>query len=721
MKKALSLAMAGVMAVSTSVVATAAETDSAVAEMLAMVKERITVSDDISEFDYAASKQGPVTVYDFNWSTPRGAEEYKSVSVTAYRNIITSYHTYSGKDTWRDTRTLAKLTSDQLYSKAVSAVKQLNPTVASSIKVDKSSLYMNVYSTDASFQVYRVKNGIPVKGDSGRIVLDKDTGELVSFHISWHPKAAFKSKKGVLSEDEAWQKYGELISLAPRYEIDYDWEKDEFTSRLVYRQTDYGEINAFTGARSDFVSDGFYGDETEEICEEDAAENPATGGADKGNGFTEQELAEITKDLPYANEAAIAKLVKSNKYLTFDDGMVLDWDDVYKQKLGGEEKYIYSACFTTQTKEDYFEEEYFEEPIIIEYEEGTVEVAAEEEVGYDSTFYITVNAETGEIISYNYYTGEDTVADSYDMAKADKLAEKIMKSLAPDHVADYTDYSNGENSWETTVNENGRKVNKTQYYGSSHWFRRVANGIIVNGNYVLMTLDADMRLTSYSLEYTDVEFADPAEMLTADEALAKFRESHDLELYYKARTGKTKTATVLVYGADEDVYCDAFTGEQIWYWYNENNGNDLSGINDPTVFRKAKALDDNGIFIADGKFTENTPVSKDNFVSMMGFIGESGYPKGDTALPSGRKFSDDSFTLTRGDAMVLFTTFKCGNSVADIKGIFKNPFTDVKDDDSYLGYYAIAYALGATSGDKLNAGADYTYGELINLIYDSMT
>lgn len=721
MKKALSLALAGVMAVSTSVVATAAETDSAVAEMLAMVKERITVAEDISEFDYGASKQGPVTVYNFNWSTPRGAEQYKSVSVTAYSSIITSYHTYSGKETWRDAPALAKLTSDQLYSKAVSAVKQLNPTVASSIKVDKSSLYMNVHSTNASFQVYRVKNGVPVKGDSGRIVLNKDTGELVSFSISWHPKAAFKSKKGVLSEDEAWQKYGELISLAPRYEIEYDWEKDEFTSRLVYRQSDYGEINAFTGARSDFISDGFYGDETEEACEEDFADMDA-GGGNKNNAFTEQELAEITKNLPYANEAAIVKLVKSNKYLTFDDGMVLSWDNVYKQKLGGEEKYIYNACFSTQTKEDYFEE-----PIIIDCDEGTVEVAfedsvaAEEDVGYDSSFYITVNAETGELISYNYYTGEDTVTDSYDMEKADKLAEKIMKSLAPTHVADYTYYTSSQSTAETTVNVNGKKINKTTYYGSSHTFGRVANGIPVSGNCAQMWFDGKMRLTNYSIDYTNVEFTDPAGMLTADEALAKFRESHDLELYYKARTGKTKTATVLVYGADEDVYCDAFTGEQLWYWHYDNNDNDLSGITDPTVLRKAKVLDDNGIFIVDGKFTENTPVSRDNFVSMMGFIGESGYPKSDTALPSGRKFGGESFTLTRGDAMTLFTTFKCGNSVADIKGIFKNPFTDVKDDDSWLGYYAIAYALGATSGDKLNATADYTYGELINLVYDSMT
>lgn len=715
MKKALSLALAGVMAVSTSVVASAAETDSAAEEILAMVKERVTVADEISEFDYSASKQGPVTVYNFNWSTPSGAQEYKGVSVTAYSSVITSYYTYGGKESWRDTPALAKLSSDRLYSKAVSAVKQLNPTVASSIKVDKSSLFMYPHSANASFQVYRVKNGVPVNGDSGKIVLDKDTGELVSFSISWHPKAAFQSKKGVLSEDEAWQKYGELISLAPRYEIDYDWEKDEYTSRLVYFQSEYGEINAFTGAKSDFEADGFYGDTNDMMFDEAAeAENPATGSADKGSAFTPQELAEITKDLPYANEDAIVKLVKSNKYLTFDDGMVLDWDNVYKEKRGGEEKYIYNACFSTQTKEDYFEQ-----PIIIDYDEGTVEAAAEEEVDYDSSFYIMVDAQTGELLSYNYYTGEYIVADSYDMEKADKLAEEIMKSFAPTHVADYTDYTSSESTAETTVNENGKKINKTSYYGSVHTFGRVANGIPVSGNSAQMWFDGKMRLTSYNLAYADVEFVDPEGMLTADEALAKFRESCDLELYYKARTGKTKTATVLVYGADDTVYCDAFTGEQIRNW-NVTNENDLSGITDPTTLSKAKALDDNGIFITDGKFTENTPVSKDSFVSMMGYIGES-YPKKDTALPSGHKFADDSFTLTRGDAMVLFTTFKCGNSVADIKGIFKNPFTDVKDDDSYLGCYAIAYALGATSGDKLNAGADYTYGELINLVYDSMT
>ncbi len=704
MKKALSLAMAGVMAISTSVVASAAETDSELASMLSMVKQRINVSEDISEFSYSVENGGPLAIYYFNWNTPRGADEYKSVNVTAYGSVITQYSKYDSNTSYSKTPSLAKLTSDQLYSYAVKAVKQLNPTVGTSIRVDRESISMNVYSSRVSFNVYRVKNGVPVESDRGYISLDKNTGELRSFSISWHPKASFKSKKGVLSEDEAWEKYGDLITLAPYYEIQYDWENERYTSQLVYRQTDYGEINAYTGDRSDFVSDGYFGGETEEACEdEDAVENPATGGADKG--FTEEELRELNKELPYGSEEAAIKLIKSNKYLSFDDGMVLSWDNLYKNTFGGEEEYVYTAYFSNEEK--YYYDETVEEPL-------------DEEWNSEQYFYssvsITLNAETGEIKSYYYYNSQDeTDADSYDMEKADKLAAKIAKSLAPSHVKDYTDYSS--NVWSYTRTSGKNASPKTYYNGSYHTFGRMANGISVSGNEIMIGLNAEMKLTNYEISYNNVEFASPEGMLTADEALNAFRKTHDLELYYKARTGKKKTATVLVYGCDTNVYCDAFTGEQVFNW-NYDRTNDLSGIVSPDVLRKAKVLDDNGIIISESKFAENDAVSAHDFAQAISIFMKNGVYSIEK-LPSGEitEWSADKL-LTRGDAMTIFAQGMCSKDITSLKGIFKNPFTDVSDDDEYLGCYAVAYALGAAKGDTLRAADAYTYGDFINLIYD---
>ena len=191
MKKVVSLAMAGVMAASTCIVASAETADKQLEETLAMVKSRITVAEEISEFSYNTVNGGPVTVYQFNWQTPRDTsyEERKSISVSAYSNVITHYNYYSAERTWSSEATLAKLSSDQLYSHAYSALKKLNPTVLGNIKIDRDSLRMSVYSNTATFNVYRVKNGVPVESDTGRNTLKKNTCELHSFDISWNPKA----------------------------------------------------------------------------------------------------------------------------------------------------------------------------------------------------------------------------------------------------------------------------------------------------------------------------------------------------------------------------------------------------------------------------------------------------------------------------------------------------------------------------------------------------
>ena len=52
-----------------------------------------------------------------------------------------------------------------------------------------------------------------------------------------------------------------------------------------------------------------------------------------------------------------------------------------------------------------------------------------------------------------------------------------------------------------------------------------------------------------------------------------------------------------------------------------------------------------------------------------------------------------------------------------LTGIYKSPFSDVKDTDANVGYYAIAYGMGVVSGDKLDPGAEFTYGDMIKMVY----
>lgn len=703
MKKSIALTMAALMSVSTSVTVFADNTANQELEStLAMVKQRVSIASDISEFGYSVRKQGPVNIYDFTWRTPENSQNYKSVNVTAYGSVITNYYSYdSSRSDYSSSSTLAKLSAEQLVAKAKAAVKSLDPNIAKYISVDKDTLSMNLYSSNASFTLRRTKNGVPVANDTGRITVNKNTGELVSFSINWHPNAAFKSKDGILSEDEAWQKYAELIAIKPQYEIYYDWETNEYKSRLVYTQSDSGEINAYTGERSNFETDSFFGSDditNDETCEEDSA----TGSGDKGVNFTPQELEEISKELPYGNEEGAVKLIKSNKYLRYNDGMVLNYDSLYRDDTYSEPRYFYSASFSTNSPQDYWDEPWSDES------------ASASEPEKQEGISIMLDAQTGEIQFYSYW-GDSTCADSYDIAKADKKANAIAKAFAPEYIGEYTDVS-------SSTNETHLDNNKPSIHGSTHFYNRVMNDIPVTDDAICITLDADMKLDYYSIQYHDVEFASPKTMLSAEQVLEKFRESSDLELRYLARTGKKKTGTVLVYACDDYLYADAFTGEPVYTW-TQLQESDLSGIIDPELLRKAKELEYNGVIITRKGEKQTDAVSQEDFVSLIGLFTEGRVYRlsGNLTLPSGALFDCGEQALTRADAMVIYSSAECGTKITELQGIFKNPFTDVDDNDKFLGCYAATYALGVVGGNTLNGSAAYTYADLINLVYDSLT
>jgi len=265
------MSMAAVTALtSTSICAFAdGQNSEALASAITIAKTRLDIPEELTEFSYNTSENYKTTTYNLTWSTPADADEYREVSVTVCGSLILSYFDSSMYSSKNADSHFAKLTGDALYKKAQAAVKKLNPTVADVISIDRDSLNITMYGSKAQFSFVRTKNGVPVSNDRGSIVLDKDTGDIIGFHMSWHVNASFRDSKSAISLDKAKQKYAEMIQLTPQYEFDYDGQTKKVPARLVYRQGQYGEINAFTGKKSDFSADGYYdgSNETEDAAE----------------------------------------------------------------------------------------------------------------------------------------------------------------------------------------------------------------------------------------------------------------------------------------------------------------------------------------------------------------------------------------------------------------------------------------------------------------------
>lgn len=695
MKRALSFSMAALMALSSSVCAYAEGRDEAeLRTMLSRVKSRIEIPAELEEFSYRVSTYTPKEEYTFTWSTPNDAEEYRQLSCTICSSVITNYNSGRGYS-YNNELSLAELSADELYSKAVKAVKMLNPTVAGSIEIDKDSLSVALSGDRATFRLTRTKNDIPVDNDSGRIVIDKNTGELISFNISWHPNASFRAPEKILTEAKAKDAYADMISIYPEYEIYFDSENKAYTSRIVYRQDDWGEINAFTGRKSDFAADGYFGGD--DIVTEDSAADMEEGGANKF--FSEAELKEITKELPYASEKDIIKLMKADEYMMYSDDMQLDYSRLYKTEYNDTETYVYTASFSAEsnTAEKVIEDVY-------EYEETVWE---------DSYYYeylnITVNAETGELMSYSYYSSDECSSDTYDEAKTKALAEDIAEKYASDMYSEYV-FDRGD------VTSYTDKQGKTTYYGSYFDWDREVNGLDVSGDFIGIGINANGVMTEYNINYSDVEFVSPEGMLTEDEIMEKFWQDNELELYYLARVHDKITKTVLVYGTDGNVYRDAFTGEPV-YSYGTTEESNIKAVADKSLREKAEVLEMHGLSVTAGMDEQTDSVSAGVYADILNRISVMGlYGQYDELPMSGGKY-DSEADITRGDAMVMLTAAECGTAVPSLAGIFKSPYADVKDNDKNIGYYAIAYALLGLEDKTLGAADAFTYADMIEMVY----
>lgn len=698
MKRALSFSMAALMALSSSVCVYAEGRDEAeLRTMLSRVKDRIEIPVELEEFDYRVSTSAPKEEYTFTWSTPDDAEKYEAISCTICSSVITSYSYVDGDyySSYGKDIKLAALSADELYSKAVKAVKMLNPTVAGSIEIDKDSLSVALSGNRATFQLVRTKSGIPVENDGGRIVLDKNTGGLISFNISWHPNASFRSPEKILPEDKAKDAYADMIAIYPEYEIYFDSDNKVYTSRLVYRQADHGEINAFTGRKSSFATDGYYGDN---IVTEDSVDMEETDTAGANKSFTQAELKELNKELPYATEADIVKLMKSDEYMTYHDGMELGYSRLYKTEYNDNETYVYTANFSADQMSD--------KPV---YEDYMEEVIWEDSYFYESVS-ISVNAETGEIISYSYYNSDMDRSDTYDEAKTKTLAEDIAEKYTGDRFDEYT-YDTGN------VNKYTDKQGNTTYYGSNFSWDREVNGLDVRGDYISVSFNAHGVLTEYRINYSDVEFASPDDILSEDEIMDMFWQDNELELYYLARVHEKITKTVLVYGTDGTVYRDAFTGKPV-YSYGSTTQSNIDVISDEALREKAEILEMHGIAVTNGMEKAEDTVAASVYANILNRICTMGlYGQYDVMPLSGGKY-DAEADITVGDAMVMLTAAECGTAVPSLSGIFRSPYTDVKETDKNIGYYAIAHALLESDDTVLGADQKFTYSAMIDMIYD---
>lgn len=695
---------------------------------LTAVKKRVKIPDRLTEFDYSMSTKLGTECFTFTW---RDKEYKESISISYANDIILSYDHYDVRNSDKNVKqTFAKLTDAQLIDYAKKAFKMLDPDLADKGKYSVGSI--DLFGDTATINFDRMENGVAVDGNGGTVTVNKNTGDLVSMRIEWFWNGTkFGSTASKLSADEARATYKSLTTLTPIYRIvDKYNEKTETTEQkavLLYLPSFTDEIDAVTGKPStiweDMTKDKgssnfsyyYYNNVMTDGGEETAAADEAYDDDAGEVTFTEAELKEITADEGLLKKDEITALLNKDKYTKMPDYVSLDNANLYKDEDTGE--YFYYITYRGG------DQDFADDEVEADVEDSsTVSSVSVSKTPY-FYMYVNVNAKTGKVISYNkdkYIDFNDKTP--YPVSANAKIAESAAKHYYGDIFGEYkADESNSE-PCHSYVHRDGT----TRYTESNRIYRftRYVNGVKVEGDYISVSVDISGDVNSISYGYSDVKFPSVPKF-DNDKAFEQLFKQIKLRYYYDGYYKKDGTVkTYLLYDIngyilDSKYRIVSWDGTPLPAEKDENtNYTDIKGIAQENAINTLARY---GITLEtkNGKFDPNAKLTDKEFAAVVYkatrnyvpyYIEDGNYRKEEKAV-----------TLTKKEAAKVFVNVYGGSDYAELKGIYRAPFKDVAVSDDYVGYIAIAKALGFASADKngnYSPNKVLTRAQAMQMIYD---
>ena len=649
--------------------------------VLKTVKDRIGTTDEYDRFDSGSWENDGETLYRFSWET-EDAEDYHTLSVTATeQGIVTEYSEYRESD-WHgsDKRTLNRPSTESVQAVAEAFFRKIDPEICREYAITARST-PSLRDQNYLFNLQRMRNGYPVAGDTGSIVVSSDGQRVQSFWLSYTDGLKFDDPAGMIGGEQAGKLFAGKIGMKLRYETDYS--QDTYAVRLSYRPNCETNVylSALTGELVTILSpdyDGMYaaGERSNATAEE---------AKDAGAAFTPAELTELDNLAGLLSRDEEEKLIRAAAALDVGPELALISRNRYKNTYEG----WYEDSLTFRSDRRYAS--------------------------------VTMNAETGTILSfYSRLTGDKTAADAMTETQATEKAEQAIRDLAGDVLGQY------------------RK--ETAESGSVRYIRYV-NDVPFDADDVYASVDAKTGLlTQYRRTFHDVSVPSPAGALTPEQASAKFLEQTTYEpTYVMYCSSKDKTAydlATLVYALTDGIYqrMDPFTGE-LDRRVGPEELPEYTDVAGHYAEKAITALRGVGVGFSTPEYRPDQTITQGEFVTLLNtvFYGYGGgilYADADYAgacdlavrrgiLKSGDVAVNDP--LTRDNAAVLLIRAMGLDETASLPGIYLCPFSDVTE---HPGHVAILSAMGVFHGDgngRFLPARMLTRGDAAIVLYNYLT
>ena len=314
--------------------------------------------------------------------------------------------------------------------------------------------------------------------------------------------------------------------------------------------------------------------------------------------------------------------------------------------------------------------------------------------------YLSVDAITGEILSYHYTMDLDTKQSSKP-EWTQQEAEAFIKEIAP-------------KAYESLVFSE-LYVPEYNPCEQQYSFSRQAYNIPISGDGIELTYNTQLKqVTQYYKDWSKASFKAPENLLAKEEAIGKI----GLELVYMQVSDKKY---VLAYNHEAvSMLLDAYTGERV-----DNTGcvieEEASGLYTDIKGHPSETIITNlyysGIYLETKTLNPDGAITKEEMLSLLKKVtGQE-----EINLPQLLTQSEKKQTLTKEEGVCYLVGVTQYAKLAKEAKLFQYPFKE-KATDALKGYITVAYGLGWLGEvSTFEAQEPLTKAEVMTYIYNALS
>lgn len=484
-------------------------------KIITEVKKKVTIPSDCTKFesDYYGEEYGRGIQWNLRWYSEKGSHYFNVVCDDSANITYINDRDYDKYDEKEPINYLIK----ELRPVADAFIKKVAPDVWGHVTYQNAT-YVGYYNNCYQFEYVRTENGIMMPDNTITIQISAADKKVKQYNANWLFGLSIPSKEVKISKEQATEKIKKQVTMELKYLTKWSEDGKTRSAYLVYApNNNYIAVDAKTGevytSREQWIESS-----KNESAMQDTAENQSNAGA---SSLTKEELAQI-KELGslITKEQAIEKVV-NNKYLLMDANMKAITATLSGYRMYGNEnvkQYVWGISLTDPRPSDDSKNDY-----------------------YRASAYATVDAKTGEILSFHssVKNADQMTTDELEKAKTKFSKEECAKiyeafaksqnekqfvntkqsSVIPDYIYDY--------------------VKEIPVYGGyTFGYQRVNEGIPYADNYFSGSVDSiSGKVFEYRKNWdTAIKFESPKNAMSPEQAFNAYIKLDGYELVYEINT-----------------------------------------------------------------------------------------------------------------------------------------------------------------------------------------